>query len=57
MFQPVGNVELTFSGHENFQDYHRELDIDRALSKTSYKVNGVTYTREYFTSLPIGFGD
>ncbi|MFC4094924.1 glycoside hydrolase family 95 protein [Euzebyella saccharophila] len=52
MFQPVGNVELTFSGHENFQDYHRELDIDRALSKTSYKVNGVTYTREYFTSLP-----
>lgn len=52
MFQPVGNVELTFSGHENFQDYHRELDIDRALSKTSYKVNRVTYTREYFTSLP-----
>lgn len=50
MFQPVGNIELTFPGHTNYTDYYRELDIEKAITKTSYKVNGVTYTREAFTS-------
>jgi alpha-L-fucosidase 2 len=53
MFQPVGNLNLTFEGHENFTDYYRELDIEKAISKTIYKVNGVTYTREAIAS----FGD
>jgi alpha-L-fucosidase 2 len=52
MFQPVGNLELTFDGHDNYTDYHRELNIANAVSKTTYKVNGVTYTREAFTSFP-----
>ena len=51
MFQPVGNLELTFPDHENFEDYYRDLDISNAISKTSYKVNGVNYTREAFVSL------
>ncbi len=51
MFQPVGNLELTFPGHENFQDYYRDLDISTATSKTSYKVSGINYTREAFVSL------
>ncbi|WP_419212023.1 glycosyl hydrolase family 95 catalytic domain-containing protein [Maribacter sp. X9] len=51
MFQPVGNLELTFPGHENYEDYYRDLDISTATSKTSYKVAGVTYTREAFVSL------
>ena len=51
MFQPVGNLELTFPGHENFKDYYRDLDISTATSKTSYEVNGVNYTREAFVSL------
>lgn len=53
MFQPVGHLNLTFTGHENFTDYYRELDIEKAISKTTYKVNGVTYTREAIAS----FGD
>ena len=51
MFQPVGNLELYFPGHTEYKDYYRELDISNAVSKTSYKVNGTTYTREAFVSL------
>lgn len=54
MFQPVGNLELDFAGHEDFQNYYRELDIERAISKTTYEVNGVTYTREAFASFNDG---
>lgn len=52
MFQPVGNLELAFPGHEVYEAYYRELNIGKAVSKMSYKVNGITYTREAFTSLP-----
>ena len=50
MFQPVGNLLLTFNGHENYTGYHRELDIETAVSKTSYTTNGITYTREAIAS-------
>jgi alpha-L-fucosidase 2 len=52
MFQPVGNLELIFDGHENFSDYYRELDIERAVTKTSYTMGDVTFTREVLASLP-----
>src|SRR5687767_8997292 len=50
MFQPVGNLHLTFDGHDRYSNYQRELDIARAVSKTSYTVDGVTYTREVLAS-------
>ncbi|MGC3946449.1 MAG: glycoside hydrolase family 95 protein [Chryseolinea sp.] len=49
-YQPVGNLLIDFAGHENYSSYRRELDISKATSATSYKVNGVTYRREIFTS-------
>ncbi|KDN53687.1 glycoside hydrolase family 95 protein [Flavobacterium seoulense] len=52
MFQPVGNLELSFLDQQNYTDYYRELDIEKAVTKTVYKVNRVTYTREAFTSFP-----
>ncbi|SDE96724.1 glycoside hydrolase family 95 protein [Chitinophaga filiformis] len=52
MFQPVGSLHLAFPGHEQYQDYYRELDIERAITKTTYMVNGVQYTREVFASVP-----
>jgi alpha-L-fucosidase 2 len=51
-FEPVGSLQLAFTGHENFSNYYRELDIERAVTKTSYTVNGVTYTREALASFP-----
>src|SRR5687768_11352517 len=52
MFQPVGSLHLSFTGHENFTNYYRELDIQRAVAKTSYIVDGVTYTRQSLASFP-----
>lgn len=41
-------------GHTNASvtNYSRELDLKTAVSYVSYKYQGVTYTREYFTSYP-----
>ena len=50
MFQPVGNLELSFSDQQNFTNYYRELDIEKAVTKTRYKIGDVTYAREAFTS-------
>jgi alpha-L-fucosidase 2 len=52
MFQPVGNLLLAFEGHEAVTNYNRELDIEKAVAKTSYTVGGVTYTREALASFP-----
>lgn len=52
IFQPVGNLEISFKNQQNYTDYYRELDIEKAITKTIYKADGVTYTREAFTSFP-----
>lgn len=51
MFQPVGSLHLSFDNHDNYTDYYRELDIEKAITKTTYKVDGITYTREAIASL------
>lgn len=51
MFQPLGNLNIVFDGHENYTNYHRELDIEKAVAKTIYTVRDVTYFRESFASL------
>ena len=51
-FEPVGSLHLAFDGHDNFSNYYRELDIERAVTKTSYTVGDVTYTREALASFP-----
>lgn len=53
MFQPAGNLHLKFPGHETYQNYYRELDIEKAITTTSYTIGEVTYTREAFAA----FGD
>lgn len=51
-FEPLGDliIELTHSGQVT--DYKRELDLDTAISKVSYVVDGDRYTRETFVSTP-----
>ncbi len=51
-YQTVGNLKLAFRGHDNYSDYYRELDISSALVSSRYKVNGVTYKTETFSSFP-----
>jgi alpha-L-fucosidase 2 len=57
-YQLLGDLQLKYAykdaGREvKYEDYHRELSLNKAIASCSYKVNGVTYKREYFTS----FGD
>lgn len=49
-FEPVGSLQLAFEGQENYTNYYRELDIERAVTKTTYTVEGITYTREALAS-------
>jgi alpha-L-fucosidase 2 len=51
-FEPVGSLQLAFDGHDNFSNYSRELDIERAATKTSYTIGDVTYTRKALASFP-----
>ncbi|MEO8255166.1 MAG: glycoside hydrolase family 95 protein, partial [Flavobacterium sp.] len=50
IFQTVGNLNLNFEGHEKYSNYRRELNLENAISKTTYVVDGITYIREAFVS-------
>lgn len=49
-YQPVGDLKLTFPGHETVGDYRRELNLDTAIAGVSYTVGGVQFSREVFAS-------
>ena len=50
-YQPFGDIHIDVS-HAEFTDYHRELDIERAVQTITYASGGVRYIREYFASYP-----
>ena len=49
-YQTIGSLMLHFPGHESAVGYYRDLDIEKAVATVRYKVDGVTYTREVFSS-------
>jgi alpha-L-fucosidase 2 len=51
-YQSLGDLRLEFPGHENAEDYRRELDLATATAKVTYRVGDVVYTREIFASHP-----
>lgn len=51
-YQTIGDLQLDFEGHDRYTDYTRELDLDRAVVTSRYKLNGITYQREVFASIP-----
>lgn len=51
-YQTVGNLKISFPGHDIFTNYTRELDLETAVSLIRYEVDGVTYQREVFASFP-----
>jgi alpha-L-fucosidase 2 len=50
MYQPLGNLWLSFPGHEGATNYRRQLDLDEAIVRVTYTVEDVFYTREVFSS-------
>ena len=49
-YQTFGDLYLTMPGHNDYSDYYRELSLDSAKTVVTYKVDGVTYRRETFSS-------
>jgi len=51
-YQPIGYLNLSFPDHNSYTGYYRELDLEKAVFTTTYKVGDVTYRREVFASQP-----
>jgi alpha-L-fucosidase 2 len=49
-YEPVGDLLLSFHDTNSPSDYRRELDLDTAIAKVSYVIDGVTCRREIFSS-------
>src|ERR1041384_596497 len=49
-YEPVGDLKLSFEGHDNFTNYRRQLDLDIAAATVSYKAGPTTFTSEVFVS-------
>jgi alpha-L-fucosidase 2 len=52
-YQAFGSFDVMFKNHDRVvQDYRRALDIEKSLHTVRYRIDDVTYEREYFASNP-----
>jgi alpha-L-fucosidase 2 len=51
-YQTLGDLRLAFDHDGAITDYRRELDLDTAVARVTYRAGGVRYTREVFASHP-----
>ena len=49
-YQPLGDLTINFKLSGKPTSYKRELDLKEAIARTSFTVDGINYTREYFSS-------
>lgn len=49
-YETFGNVYISFPGHQDYQDYYRDLNLEDATSTVRYSVDGVQYTREVLSA-------
>ncbi len=52
LYQPAGNVVLEFLGERKVENYYRELNLDEAVAKITYDVNGSDCCHTCFVSAP-----
>jgi len=51
-YQTLGDLLLDFPDAKEVAKYRRDLDLTTGITKVSYRVDGVTFTREVFASYP-----
>ena len=51
-YQAFANLILSFKNEKDVTDYKRWLDLETGIVSVQYKVNGVTYKRDVFSSAP-----
>lgn len=50
-YQMLGDLEILFRGDaQNISDYRRELDLDEAIVRVTYRIDDSTFVREIFSS-------
>ncbi|KAG0557430.1 hypothetical protein KC19_11G129500 [Ceratodon purpureus] len=55
VYQPLGDLKLEFDeSHDTYdkESYHRQLDLDTAMTDVNYTIGDVSYLRQAFTSYP-----
>ena len=52
VYEPLGDLVLTFPKAAATTDYRRELDLATGIARVRYAANGIEYTREVFASDP-----
>lgn len=50
-YQPFGDLLMDFP-HRDVKNYRRELSLEDAMHRVTYESNGISYTREVFSSNP-----
>ena len=53
-YQTLGDIFLQFEGVEDYTDYHRELDLEKAVYRQSFTCAQTLYKREIYISKPAG---
>ncbi|GBU07406.1 hypothetical protein AwDysgo_07370 [Bacteroidales bacterium] len=51
-YAPMGDIHIQQQYEGEVSEYYRDLDINSSIATTSFKANGVKYTREVFASAP-----
>ena len=51
-YQALGNIILTFKNEKEVTGYKRWLDLETGITSVQYKANGITYSREVYSSVP-----
>jgi len=51
-YQPFGNLIIELAGVEETSNYHRELDLEEAMTRVSFTSEGLQYHRESWVSYP-----
>ncbi len=53
-YQTLGEIEMDYHCQGAAEEYQRSLDLDTAVSKVHFSLDGVNYEREFFISRPNG---
>ncbi len=51
-YMPLGDLHILHEGVDNAEDYIRELDLDRAVATTTFRIGTAQHRREAFISAP-----
>ncbi len=49
-YEPLADLWIEMGHADKVEDYRRELDLETGLARVTYRVQGVTYSREVFIS-------